>query len=235
MAAVGLRNSSGIITLNMWADGLARRGLIGMAMFNGGTECCVPLGARQGVLGTNPVAYAVPTLTDPVLLDMATTEIPFFDVKNARAEGRPLRPGVAVDGRGLPTTDPVQALGDNGVANLLPVGGGVKGYGIVMLIEILTGALVQSLCSTSQTRGWNPREYGCLILAMDIAAFTDPGRFKAEVSAMCDAIRSLEPAQGADRVTVPGDRGHQALKAALEKGFVEVEVGLARELRDLAG
>jgi LDH2 family malate/lactate/ureidoglycolate dehydrogenase len=235
LAAVGLKNTSGIITLNLWADGLARRDLIGLAMFNGGTECCVPFGARQGVLGTNPLAYAVPTLDTPVLLDMATTEIPFFDLKNARASGTALKPGTAVDRQGLPTTDAAKALADTGVANLLPMGGGAKGYGIVMLVEILTGALVQSLLSTSQTRGWHPEEYGCLILALDIAAFTDLSTFKKEMSAMCGRIRDLEPAEGSERVTIPGDRGHAALKAALQRGSLDLEGSLVEALRDLAG
>jgi LDH2 family malate/lactate/ureidoglycolate dehydrogenase len=234
LAAVGLKNTAGIITLNMWADGLARRNLIGLAMFNGGTECCVPYGGRRGVLGTNPMAYAIPTLSDPVLMDMATTEIPFFEVKNAKAQGKPLKPGVAVDQNGLPTVDASQALADTGVANLLPIGGGVKGYGIVMLIEILTGALIQSLLSTRQTSGWHPQEYGCLILALDIANFTDLERFKQEVSAMCDDIRAMEPAQGVDRISIPGDRGHAALKAALLANAIDLEPSFMEGIRDLA-
>jgi LDH2 family malate/lactate/ureidoglycolate dehydrogenase len=81
LAAAGFRNSSGVITLNMWADGLARRDLIGIAMFNGGTGCAVPFGGTRGVLGTNPLAYAIPTAGDPMVLDMATTEIPFVSIQ----------------------------------------------------------------------------------------------------------------------------------------------------------
>lgn len=235
LAAVGLKNSSGIITLNMWADGLARRDLIGLAMFNGGTECCVPHGARRGVLGTNPMAYAIPTLTEPVQMDMATTEIPFFDVRNAKASGQPLRPGTAVDQEGLPTTDASQALSDSGIANLLPMGGGVKGYGIVMLIEILTGALIRSLLSTRQSSGWNPPEYGCLLLALDIASFTDIDRFKREVSELCADIRAEEPARGFARVDIPGDRGHAAVRKAMAEGSIHLDPSFIEELQNLAG
>ncbi len=233
LAAVGLKNSSGIITLNMWADGLARRDLIGLAMFNGGTECCVPHGARRGVLGTNPMAYAIPTLTEPVQMDMATTESPFFDVRNAKAAGTSLKAGTAVDQEGLPTTDAAQALSDSGIANLLPIGGGVKGYGIVMLIEILTGALIRSLLSTRQTTGWNPAEYGCLILALDIASFTDIDRFKREVSELCEDIRAQEPARGFDHVEIPGDRGHAALKKAVAMDSIQLEPAFLEEIQKL--
>ena len=49
-----MTNTAGITTLGMWADGLARRGLIGLAMFNGGVGCATPPGGAKGVLGTNP-------------------------------------------------------------------------------------------------------------------------------------------------------------------------------------
>lgn len=234
MAAVGLKNTAGIITLNMWADGLARRDQIGLAMFNGGTECCVPHGGRRGVLGTNPLAYAIPTLTDPLQMDMATTEIPFFDLKNAKAAGSPLPEGVAVDQQGLPTTDAAQALSDSGVANLLPLGGGMKGFGIVMLVEILTGALVQSLLSTSQSSGWHPKEYGCLILALDIGSFTAVDRFKEEVSALCTSIRAMEPAEGSSGISLPGDRGHAAKRLAEDRQAIVVEPDFLAELQALS-
>lgn len=123
MAAVGFCSSSGVITLNMWADGLVQRDLIGLAMFNGGTGCMVPFGGRRGVLGTNPIAYAVPSADRPMVLDMATTNIPFFEIKAAKEKGIALRENVALDSRGNPTIDAEAAFDDTGVANLLPVCG----------------------------------------------------------------------------------------------------------------
>ena len=233
IAAVGFRNSSGIITLNPWVTGLAKRNLIGIGMFNGGTECCVPYGAERGVLGTNPLAYAVPTDADPIILDMATTEIPFFDVKNAKEKGLALPANAALGKNGTPTTIAAEALNDDGVANLVPMGAGFKGYGIVMLIEVLTGPLVQSLLSTEQTSGWNPTEYGCLILAIDIASFTDPAVFRSAVTEMCAHIRRLQPADGFDAVQMPGDRGHAKVKASLTRGEIEIDAELLQRLKQL--
>lgn len=223
MAAVGFRNSSGVITLNMWADGLARRDLIGLAMFNGGTGCLVPFGATRGLLGTNPLAYAIPSADDPMVLDMATTEIPYFEIKTARETGAAIRENVAVDSHGRPTTDARAAMDDDGIANLLPIGGGFKGFGISLLIEVLTGALVQSLLSTRQTPGWHPSEYGCLILALDVASFTDKAAFKTAVSDMCRTLRAQPTADGVDRVAVPGDRGRAKMRAALKAGHIDVD------------
>ena len=234
MAAVGFRNSSAIITLTPWSEGLARRDLIGVTMFNGGTRCMVPFGGTLGVFGTLPLAYAVPTADKPIILDMAMSEIPFFQIKNAKDKGEALPKGSAVDRRGLPTTDAALALGDDGAANLLPIGGGFKGYGLVMLIEILTGSLVRSLLSTRQTPGWNPPEYGGFVCAIDIAGFTDPKRFKREVSEMCAEIRRQKPAESHEQVAIPGDRGHQKAAAARKAGQIEVKDSVAEALAKLA-
>jgi ureidoglycolate dehydrogenase (NAD+) len=234
MAAVGFRNSSGVVVLNPWTEGLARRELIGVAMFNGGTRCMVPYGGTLGVFGTLPLAYAVPTADKPLILDMAMSEIPFFQIDDAKKRGEPLPEGAAVDRNGLPTTDAAAALGDEETANLLSIGGGFKGYGLVILIEILTGSLVRSLLSTEQAPGWNPPEYGCFLCAIDIASFTDPKRFKREVSEMCAELRRQKPAQGQDEVSVPGDRGHRKAAAARKAGRIEIEDRVATALADLA-
>ncbi len=197
IAAVGFRNSSGVTTLNPWSERLARRDLIGVAMFDGGTGCTVPFGGTRGVFGTLPL-------------------------------------GAAVDRHGLPTTD-AAAAHDDGVANLLPIGGGFKGYGLAMLIEILTGSLIRSLLSTSQTPGWNPPEYGGLVIAIDIAGFTDPDRFKREVSDMCAEIRSQPGAQGGSGPAIPGDQAYVKAAAARKSGEIVLKDKVAEDLERLAG
>lgn len=233
IAAAGLVNTGGIITLNMWADGLAKRDLIGLAMFNGGTECAVPPGAKQGMLGTNPVAYAVPSAGRPMALDMATTEIPFFEIRQAKEAGTPLRPGAAVDRDGNPTIDAAAALDDDGRANLLPMGGGFKGFGIMMLVEVLTSALIGSPLSIDQASGWHPAEYGCFMIAIDPAAFTGTEPFKSGVERMGRAIRDLEPVSGP--VSVPGDRGQEQMDAATAAGEIDLPASQAAALARLAG
>jgi L-lactate dehydrogenase len=235
IAAAGIINSSGIITLNMWADGLAGRDLIAIAMFNGGRGCTVPFGGRRGLLGTNPIAYAVPTGDAPLAIDMATSEVPFFEVRIAREQGMPLRPGMAVDQQGLATCNPFAAMTDDGVTNILPLGGGMKGFGLMMLIEVLTGSLIRSRLSTEQSPGWNPPEYGCFLMAINVAAFTDIAVFKKHMDTMSQTIRAMEPALDADAVVMPGDRGHGNEKAARAAGEIEVDRETLRELAELAG
>ena len=233
IAAVGLRNSSGIITLLPWALGLVRRDLIGLAMFNGGVNCCVPFGGTRGIFGTLPFAYAIPTADAPIVSDMAMTEIPFFQIKYAKEKGESLPNRSAVDRKGLPTTNAAEALGEDGVANLLPIGGGFKGYSLAVLVEILTGSLVRSLLSDRQTAGWHPSEYGAFIIAIDVGSFTEIDRFKREVSDMCEAVSRQQPAEGVSKVVIPGDRGRGKAEALLKAGEIEIKDKLMEELEKL--
>ena len=233
VAAAGIINGGGIISLGFCADGLAHRDLIGIASFNGGTQCCVPHGGCKGVFGTNPLCYAIPTTQDPICLDMATTQIPFFDLKNAKESATPLPKGCAVDSTGNPTTRAAEALTEDNVANLLPLGGGYKGYGLVMLLEILTGALLGSPLSPSQTPGWNPQEYGCFILAIDISGFTNINTFKAQVDQMGQFLRALPPAQGHEGVSIPGDRANQKIRRAREQGQIIVKKEFEQSIKAL--
>ena len=230
IAVTGIINSSGMITLNPWVEGLAKRDLIGIAMFNGGTECGVPHGGARGVLGTNPMAYAIPTADQPIALDMATTEIPYFEVATAKSNNIPLRENVAVDTSGHRTTDASKALDDHGRANLLPIGGGFKGYGLMLLIEVLTGSLIRSMVSTEQTSGWNPPEYGGLLLAIDVSGFTDLDDFKTKISGLTEALRNEVPGDEFDSVSVPGDRGFEKFTQALAAGEIDIDASVIDEL-----
>jgi LDH2 family malate/lactate/ureidoglycolate dehydrogenase len=235
VAAAGLINTAGIITLGMWSDGLADRDMIGLAMFNGGCGCAVPFGARRGLLGTNPLAYGIPTGGEPLTMDGATTEAPYFEIKAAAETGSPLRASVAVDQRGLPTTNAAEAMTEDGVSNLLPIGGGMKGFGIMMLVEALTGALIGSPMSSEQTLGWHPHEYGCFLLAVDIASFSDLDRFKIQMDGMTERIRGMTPAEGADRVRVPGDRANAREAEAWRIGEIDVAEETLKQLDGLSG
>ena len=94
---------------------------------------------------------------------------------------------------------------------------------VTLLIEVLTGTLVRRLLSTDQTPGWHPHEYGCLVLAPDIAGFTDKDAFNNAVSDMCRNLRNATPADGVERVAIPGDRGHEKLKMARKDRKIDID------------
>ena len=157
-----------------------------------------------------------------MVLDMATTEVPFFEIKNAKTKGIPLRKKVAVD-RYVQPPLPRKPCPTTVSPTCCPSAGGFKGFGINLLIEMLTGALVERLLSTKQTPRWHLHEYGGLVLSPDIAGFTDRDTFKNAVSDMCRSLRNQAPADEIDRVAIPGDRSHEKLKVARKAGRIEFE------------
>ncbi len=232
IAMIGINNSGGLHALSIFTNSLEERGLIGLCFFNGGPASVVPHGGTKGILGTNPISYSIPTKETPILLDMATSEIFFLDLQNAIRDDTPLRERVAVDGDGLPTTNPHDVMDRNGIANLLPIGGGYKGYGLSLLAEILSGSLVGARLSTemSEATTYVAEEHGALLIGIDISSFVDIEKFKTSVSDMCEDIRSQRPATGGEKVTVPGDRGQSNVDKAQKSKEIEVDEKYYREL-----
>jgi ureidoglycolate dehydrogenase (NAD+) len=165
---VGLRNTNHFGAAGYYACLAARAGLIGIAMANDIPSVAAP-GSRRAVLGSNPLAYGVPTSGEPILLDMATSSVAGGKVYAAHQRGEPIPDNWIIGPDGLPTTDgslyPANAA-------LAPMGGH-KGYGIALLIETLSGVLTGSSI-TWQVGNWiwgdatKPTDHGAAFLAIDI-------------------------------------------------------------------
>ena len=116
----------------------ALRGFVAIGMTHA-DAVVVPHGGTQAFFGTNPLSFALPvTGEDPMVLDMATSAIPFNRVLLRRATGTPLPPEVARDAEGELTTDP------NAATALVPLGGatfGYKGAGLAGMVDLLCSAL----------------------------------------------------------------------------------------------
>jgi LDH2 family malate/lactate/ureidoglycolate dehydrogenase len=113
----------------------AREGLIGIACSNSPAQMA-PIGGKEKMLGTNPFAIVVPNGDEPIILDMATSVVAKSKFKEYKLAGQALPEGWALDKNGKPTTDPDEAM--QGL--VLPMAG-FKGYGIAMMIDVLSGVL----------------------------------------------------------------------------------------------
>jgi LDH2 family malate/lactate/ureidoglycolate dehydrogenase len=215
----------------------AERGLGGLAMTNA-SPLVVPTFGREGRLGTNPIAFAVPTGDGPPLvLDMATSAVAWGKIEIARRAGRPIPRGWALDLEGMVTTDPVAARW------LLPLGGerdtsGFKGYGLGVLVDVLCGPLAGSAWSLhiSGARGADvPAGIGHTFMAWRIDAFRDPADFYADLRTMLGELRATPPAPGdeATGVLVPGDP-EIAAEAINRRDGLPIKREVLAELRLLA-
>jgi LDH2 family malate/lactate/ureidoglycolate dehydrogenase len=217
----------------------ARRGLGGLAMTNSG-PLVVPLHGARAMLGTNPIAVAVPTGPGdepPLVLDMATSAVAWGKIENARRAKRAVPMGWALDEAGQPTTDPWAAHW------LTPLGGdreqgGHKGYGLAVVVDVLCGPLAGAAWSAeiASFRNLNrPANLGHVFMAWRIDAFREPADFYADVRAMLADLRATPPAVGheAGGVLVPGDP-EIAAEAANRAAGIPVKPAVANELRALA-
>jgi LDH2 family malate/lactate/ureidoglycolate dehydrogenase len=115
--------------------------------------------------------------------------------------------GWMVDREGRPLTDPKRM--NEGF--LLPIGG-YKGYGMALVFGILAGTLNNAAMGRDvvdfNADDTTPTNTGQAILAIDVAAFDDPGEFKARVDALSRDIRGSERMKGFERIFLPGEQSH---------------------------
>ncbi len=133
MCWVSVRNNNHIGMLGYYSQLLAQRSLVGIVMCNA-SPAVAAYGGKRAVLGTNPLSIAVPGDGEPIVLDMATTTVARGKIRRAAAEGKSIAPGLALDFDGNPTTDAAAALKGT-LASL----GGPKGYGLAVMIELMSG------------------------------------------------------------------------------------------------
>lgn len=226
VGAVGVRNASHCGAIGLYTRAAARAGCVGLA-FTHANSVAVPHGGKRAFLGTNPVSFAFPREGgEPVCLDMATTSIPWNRVRNARREGHPLPPDVAVDDRGEPTADP------NAAAAVVPLGGseyGHKGYALALVVDLLCGPLLGNPYGPHIPPMFEaldaPRRLGAFFIALDPERFAGGAAFAAQVQALA---RELAAEPGAPKM--PGDP-ETAVAARRAQAGIPIEPGLAEQFR----
>lgn len=207
VGAVAVRNSNHFGMAGFYPLLAADAGMIGHATTDGPPHT-VAWGTRRPVVCNNPIAWAFPTATPPpVLVDTALTGVK-EKIRLAAQRGESIPPDWAVDLEGRPTTDPAAAL----AGSLLPIGG-PKGSGLIVANELLSGALAGALfsfeVSPALVMGADHHDrWGCghFILALDPSAFGGTEDFRKRADELVRTLREAEPAEGVDRVYLPGER-----------------------------
>ena len=210
---VTVRNSNHYGIAGYYAKMACREGLIGLSCTNT-NPITVPTYGRTAMLGTNPIAVAVPA--DPVdfLFDAGTSAATRGKLEVYNKEGKPLHDGWALDGAGHPTRDAavvLENIAHHGGGGLLPLGGsseetgGHKGYGFAMICELFSS--IFSLGTPSSETGRDGRGLICHgFAAIDPAIFGDAGAIRDHLSAYLSSIRSSAKAEGAERIYTHGEK-----------------------------
>ena len=175
------------------------QGMFGVCACNAGPNVA-PFGGARPLHGTNPIAYAAPGGEEPpIVLDIATS---------AAATARSPRPaGAASRSRSAGRSTPTAARRPTRPAGHAAAVRRHKGYGIGVLVDLLTGALAGSTIGLDVRQGDPDREHAgqsFFLLAIDPAAFGGAGAFKAREHPR-PARSTARPAEGFERVLLPGE------------------------------
>jgi LDH2 family malate/lactate/ureidoglycolate dehydrogenase len=243
---VAVRHSSHFGAAGYYAALAPEHGMIGMVTST--TKICsvVPTRAAIPILGTNPLAFAAPSRRHrPFLLDMSTSTVALNKVKVYDLNHKPLPSGWVLDEHGEPITDSAKAfdyLMRRHIGGLTPIGGTAemsshKGYGLAVMVQILSATLSGSAFSPIRNRtqqGGDPDDIGHFFLAIDPKTFREPGEFEDEIDAMIDVLRSTPPSRAGEPVLVAGDPEAAAREKRLREG-IPVPDTLMEKIRAICG
>jgi LDH2 family malate/lactate/ureidoglycolate dehydrogenase len=214
-----VRNSGHFGAAGYYSNMAASSECIGVSMCNVDPGVTAP-GSRGPVLGTNPISYAVPGPDGKtIFLDIATSIVAASKVFQAKATGQSIPEGWLIDGDGLPTTDPSEYPA---AGALMPMAGH-KGYGIALLVELLTGVLSGGALGSevvSWLSGPGAVNQSLTFVAISIGVFMDPDEFGRKVDALTAQIHHSPGAVEADRISVPCEMEWGRRELALRPGVV---------------
>lgn len=237
---VTVRNSNHYGIAGYYAQMASKLGLIGFSCTNS-EAIMVPTYAARVMLGSNPLAFAVPAEPYPFLFDASTTVVTRGKLEMYNKAGKPLPDGWALDQNGNPTNNAPLVLGNivsKSGGGILPLGGSEeltgshKGYGYGMIAELFSSILSQG--NTSNECCTFPDKTGICngFAAIDPAAFGDPEAIKAHFSEYLQALRDAPKAEGKECIYTHGEKEVFAEKKHREEG-IPVADGTMIELADL--
>lgn len=217
-AWVGARMSNHAGPASLYATMPLAHDMIGLYLAVGSSNHLPPWGGSEMLLGTNPIAIAVPTLEEaPVVLDMAPTVAAYGKVRLKQQRGEPMPVGWMIDKDGKPLTDASRA--DDGY--LLPIGE-YKGYGLALMIGLLAGLLNRAAFGRDVVDFANdPKAVtntGHAMVAIAIDTFAPVEAFKRSVDAAVRDIRGSNRLPGVAHIFVPGEQSHLKMRDRMANG-----------------
>ena len=239
MAIVTVRNSNHYGIAGYYAKMACREGLIGLSMTNS-EAIMVPTFGRKAMLGSNPIAIAMPAEPYDFFFDASTTVVTRGKLEVYNKMEKPLPEGWALNKDGNASTDAADVLQNIGAhvgGGIMPLGGNTerngshKGYGYGMLCEIFTAILSMGMTSNhTYIEGRGGVCHG--FIAIDPKVFGDAKEIEAHLSSFLKELRESPKAEGQDRIYTHGEKEVFALKDRMENG-IDVNVKTVAEMVDL--
>jgi LDH2 family malate/lactate/ureidoglycolate dehydrogenase len=219
VAWVAICNTGHIGAAGQYALRAAEAGCAAFVTGNDIPSVAVP-GSRGAVLGSNPLAFAIPTDADPIFLDIATAAVAGGKVYAALQRGESIPPTWLIGPDGHPTTD--GSLYPHSAA-LAPMAGH-KGYGLGLWCEVMSAVLPGGRM-TWDVGSWifdppeRPSWHNASFTVYDVQALTDAASWHARISRLRRQLQNATPADGCSGVLLPGQREMENLRHARSHGI----------------
>jgi LDH2 family malate/lactate/ureidoglycolate dehydrogenase len=188
-----------------YVEMIAKAGLVAIHTASS-SRMVAPPGGAKGVLGTNPIAIAIPSARGPIVLDMGTSAFMMTEVMLRERLGEPLPEGVAIGPGGEPTTD--AALARRGA--LLPFGG-YKGFGLALMVQAL-GVLAGAGAEQAS-------DYGYLFIAFRPDLFGTVDMFERRLAELIDRVKATPRQAGVEEIRIPSERAVRTRERLLREGI----------------
>jgi LDH2 family malate/lactate/ureidoglycolate dehydrogenase len=166
------------------------------------------------------------------MLDMAMSVAARAKIRNALKRGQKIPETWATDREGHATSDPKAAL-----AGFLQPIGGHKGYGLALVVDLLSG-LLSGASYLTHVRSWidepdKPQDIGHFFLLFDTARLGSTEWLAQRMRDFCEILRTTPAADPGKPVLVPGDIEVATMERHRREG-VELEPGLREKLEAMA-
>ena len=242
MAFVSVRNSNHYGIAGYYSKMACDAGFIGISTTN--TESiAVHTNSVQAMLGSNPIAFAMPAEPYPFWFDAATTVVPRGKLEVCHKEGKALDDGWAIGADGRVSTSAEDVLeciiSKRGVGGLLPVGGASensgshKGYGYSMICELLS-----AITSGGETSNHHIRRPGqgagtCHgFIVIDPRIFGDAKGMKARLSVFLQELRDAKRADAQVPIYTHGEKEFISYEKRMAEG-IDVHLNTVAEMADI--
>lgn len=211
--------------------------MIGIAMSNASPRV-VPTGGTTGILGTNPISIAIPRKKGfPFILDMSTSTVSSGKLDVAVRKGLEIPNGWV-----YPSVKPF--LDSDGVVPMsvlqYPLGGekktgGYKGYGLALMVDILSGVLSGAnfgrRLASSKTE--TEAKMGHFFGAMQVTGFRQLEEFNNDFDSLIQDIKSSPLEAGVEKIFIPGEIEILAKEENRKKG-IPVLPSVLKKLQQMA-
>jgi LDH2 family malate/lactate/ureidoglycolate dehydrogenase len=227
-----------------------KKRMIGVSLTNS-APLMVPTFGAEVMLGTNPIAAGAPAATHPdFLLDMATAVVPRGKLEVYDRNRKQMPNGWAVDEKGYDAQNPghvLQLMMDRIGGGILPLGGrgeefsGYKGFGLSLLVDILSGVLSGSAYSTDCHNLKRPvkagdvaaPDIGHFFMAIDIGRFMPIAQFEARMDDYIERLKNSKKSLDADTIYIHGEKEYAKTQVHKEVG-IPIAENVFKTLRKIA-